>query len=285
MNKKRVFSIKNKKEVFPIKNKKEVFPIKKKGNLTQYFTKYGYVILYNNDIYLNTNIFAQGIYHDEDTMLKLRQYIDPNKNILEIGANCGTSSIVYASFLNNNSKLYAYEPQKNMFNLLNLNIQNNSLENKIIPFNKGIFCYNGNAVMNDVDLDGGGGNVKTRYTNENNLPCNFGGICLGRNGEEIDVVTLDSLNLDNLGYIHCDAQGSENFIFSNAINTITKFRPVILYENYEFYGDYLYNNICQSYPNYKSESSFDIKKFCIEELKYSKFIDRFNGGIDTLLIP
>ena len=264
---------------------KSVYPIKKKNNLTQYFTKYGYIVLYDNDVFLNRELFAKGIYHDEDSMLKLKKYIDPSKDILEIGANCGTSSIVYSSFLNNNSKLYAYEPQKKMFDILNLNIVNNSLQNKIIPINKGIFCYNGTAIMNDIDLDGGGGNVEKRYTTENKLPCNFGGIGLGKNGEKIEIVTLDSLSLNNIGFIHCDAQGSENFIFSKSIETIRKFRPVILYENYEFYGTYLYDNICETYPNYIEEKTFDIKKFCMEELGYSNFIDRFNNGIDTLLIP
>jgi FkbM family methyltransferase len=218
-------------------------------------------------------------------MLKLRKYIDPNKNILEIGANCGTSSLVYASFLNDNSKLYAYEPQKFVFNLLNLNVINNSLQEKILPINKGIFCYNGKAVMSAIDLDGGGGNIEKRHTDEHNLPCNFGGVCLGNDGEEIDVVTIDSLDLENIGFIHCDAQGSENFIFSEAISTIRKFKPVILYENYDFHGKYLYENVCKCYPSYQKNSLFDIKKFCIEELGYSCYIDRFNDGIDTLLIP
>jgi FkbM family methyltransferase len=264
---------------------KNVYPILERNNKTQYYTKYGYVILYNNDVYLNCDAFKKGNYHDEDTMLKLKKYIDPNKNILEIGANCGTSSLVYASFLDNGSKLFAYEPQKNMFELLNLNIINNSLQEKILPINKGIFCYNGKAIMNSIDLDGGGGDVEKRYTVEQNLPCNFAGIGLGNNGEKIDVVTIDSLDLDNIGFIHCDAQGSENFIFSEAISTLKKCKPVILYENYDFYGKYLYENVCKCYPSYEKNSVFDIKKFCIEELGYSKYIDRFNGGIDTLLIP
>jgi hypothetical protein len=157
---------------------KNVYPIMRRDNTTQYFTKYGYVTLYDNEVYLNMHLFKNGIYHDEDTILKLREFIDPNKNILEIGAHCGTSSIIYASFLNYSSKLYAYEPQKNMFNLLNLNITSNNLQSKIIPINKGIFCYNGIGIMNDIDLDGGLGVVEKRYTNENNLPCNFGGIGL-----------------------------------------------------------------------------------------------------------
>ena len=93
------------------------------------------------------------------------------------------------------------------------------------------------------------------------------------------------MKLDNIGYIHCDAQGSENFLFSKGIETITKYKPVILYENIKLYGTYLYDVICASYPDYKEESIFDIKKYCMEQLHYSQFIDRFNGGIDTLLIP
>jgi hypothetical protein len=39
------------------------------------------------------------------------------------------------------------------------------------------------------------------------------------------------MNFENIGFIHCDAQGSENFIFSKSIDTIRRCRPVILYEN------------------------------------------------------
>ena len=66
---------------------------------------------------------------------------------------------------------------------------------------------------------------------------------------------------------------------------IKKNRPIILYENNELYGRYLYDSVCNSYSSYKEESVFDIKKYCMEQLNYSQYIDRFNGGIDTLLIP
>jgi hypothetical protein len=139
--------------------------------------------------------------------------------------------------------------------------------------------------MNDIDLDGGGGVVSKRYNEENNLKCNFGGIGLGKGGENIKLVTVDSMNLDNIGFIHCDAQGSESFIFSRAIETIKKYRPVILFENNKQYSKYLYNNVCKNYPIWKEEANFDLKKYCMETLNYSKCIDRFNGSIDTLLIP
>ena len=247
-------------------------------------TPHGLCTLYSNETFI-INDFRKGKWKDIDNMNLLSKYIDPNRNILEIGGHCGTSSIIYASFLNNQNKIYVYEPQYNMYNLLVKNIHQNNLENKIIPFNYGVFCYNGKGTMNNIDLDGGGGVVSKRYNDENHLKCNFGGIGLGSSGESINLVTIDSLNLDNIGFIHCDAQGSENFIFSQATETIKKHRPVIYYENKEHYGNYLFNNICNAYPEFKNESVFDIKKYCIETLKYSKFINKFNNGIDSLLIP
>lgn len=252
--------------------------------MNTYNTKYGLVTLYNNEYYIG-NEFKAGLYWDENTLLKLREYINPDRNILEIGGHCGTSSIVYSSFLNNDKKLFVYEPQRNMYNLLVQNINQNNLQDKIIPNNFGVFCYEGIGNMNNIDLDGGGGIVSKRYNEESDLGCNFGGIGLGDHGEVINLTTIDNMKLDDIGFIHCDAQGSENFIFSNGIETIKKYRPVIYYEDNVTHGRYLYDNVCRTYSNYEKESKFDIKKYCMEELNYSSFIDRFNGSIDTILIP
>jgi FkbM family methyltransferase len=249
-----------------------------------YQTHFGLVTLRKNEVFIGAT-FKNGHYWDVESLINLREYIDPNRNILEIGGHCGTTTLVYSSFLSNDKKIFVYEPQRNMYDLLVHNINQNNLQGKIIPTNSGVFCYEGKGKMNAIDLDGGGGVVAKRYEEESDLNCNFGGIGLGSDGEDIDLTTIDAMNLDNIGYIHCDAQGSENFIFSKGTETIRRCRPVILYENIEFYGTYLYDNICKAYPQYKEESKFDLKRYCMEELKYSKFIDRFGGGIDTLLIP
>ena len=139
--------------------------------------------------------------------------------------------------------------------------------------------------MNNIDLDGGGGIIAKRYNEESNLDCNFGGVGLGTDGEKINLTTVDNLIINNIGFIHCDAQGAEPFIFSKALNTIKKNRPIILYENNMRFAKYLYDSVCNSYPTYKTESVFDITKYCMEELNYSSYIDNFNGSLDTLLIP
>ena len=158
-------------------------------NTETYNTKYGKITLYKNEFYIGSD-FKAGRYWDEETILKLREYIPPNRNILEIGGHCGTTTIVYCGFLNNNNKIYVYEPQKNMYNLLVHNINQNNLQHKIIPHNSGVFCYDGTGKMNNVDLDGGGGLVEKRYYEESNLQCNFGGIGLGADGEVINITTI-----------------------------------------------------------------------------------------------
>jgi FkbM family methyltransferase len=255
--------------------------------MNTYITNYGNVTLYNNDDGIGYS-FQRGIYWDEETLIKLKQHINPNRNILEIGGHCGTSTLVYSSFLSNNNKVFVYEPQKYLYKLLVNNINQNNLQDKIIPHNSGVFCYNGIGKMNDTTLDietNNNGIVLNRYTTEQHIYCNFGGVPLGNGGEEINLTTIDDMNIEDIGYIHCDAQGSENFIFSKGTNTIKKCRPLILYENKELYGNHFYDNICKSYSEYKEESIFDIKIYCMDILGYSKYIDKFNNGIDTLLIP
>jgi hypothetical protein len=159
------------------------------------------------------------------------------------------------------------------------------IRDRIIPSNKGVFCYNGKGCMNDTDIDGAKGNVGNRYSNESSLPCNFGGISLGESGEEIELTTIDEMNVTNIGFIHCDAQGAEPFIFSKGIDLIKRDMPVIFFEDNVRFGKYLYLQVCKSYPEYADYSDFSIEDYCIDELGYSKCIINFDNSGDTLLVP
>jgi len=249
-------------------------------NLSTYYTKYGDITLLKNEGYIGNEIFDNNIYWDEDTLLKLKAYIDPTKNLLEIGGHCGTSTLIYSSFLNSQSKCYVYEPQKKMYELL---VKNTRSQTKIIPYNKAVFCYNGIGNMSSECIDMNQGRVVDNYNNL--IPSNFGGLSIGRGGEEVEFVTIDSMDHENIGFIHCDAQGAENFIFSSAIQMITKYKPVIYFENNQEYSKNIYNAVCSKYPDYVQESKFDIVDFCMNTLGYSKRIEKFNNSIDTLLIP
>jgi FkbM family methyltransferase len=253
-----------------------------------YSTAYGKLTLYRNEMFIGT-AFMRGKYWDEKNLILLKKYIDPSRNILEIGGHCGTSSIVYASYLKDSQKVFVYEPQKKMYELLLENIAQNNLEDKIIPFNQAVFCSEETEMrMSSVDLDGcRGAEVRARLEHESFLPCNFGGLPLGGDGERVSATTIDTMPAevrDNIGFIHCDAQGSENFIFSAAKKTIAKCLPVIYYEDNEALNHPVFRNVVSSYPEYAANSRFSIDDYCVKELGYTK-IKNFNGEVETLLIP
>ena len=54
----------------------------------------------------------------------VRHFIDPNKNIIDLGANIGTHSIIYSNYTN--GTVYSFEPQKTIFDILNKNVELNN---------------------------------------------------------------------------------------------------------------------------------------------------------------
>ncbi|NCC83885.1 MAG: FkbM family methyltransferase [Clostridia bacterium] len=255
------------------------------NGLTRTFeTGFGKVTLYANETYI-TPVFNDGLYWDIDNLRTVSQYVDPKKNILEIGGHCGTSSLVYASLLAEGSVIYVFEPQQRLFELLLHNVRQNSLEGIIIPIHSAVFCYDGELCMNDVDIDGGGGNPEKRYTTESSMPCNFGGIGIGGHGEKVRVTTVDSIPfLSNIGFMHVDAQGAEPFIFSRSTRTLRGYRPVVFFEDNMTGGPELYGHVKSSFPQFEEFSSFNIERYCVDELGYRRVI-HLPLGIDVLLVP
>jgi len=246
-----------------------------------YNTKYGKVTLLRNEAIVGEP-FRHGRYWDDETLCKLKHYIPKHRNILEIGAHCGTSSLFYAKCIDDEHKVYAYEPQSKMYELLCKNIQQNELADRIVPYQVALFCYEGRACMSDYDLDCNA-SVSERLHSETELPCNFAGTLLGRGGEEVKCTTLNSLDHENIGFIHCDAQGAENFIFSCGKRFIGKHRPVIYFENAQEYGHPVYEGVRLAYPEHEFHAKFDLINFCVEHLEYR--VIRHFGAIDDLLVP
>lgn len=255
-----------------------------KPQLLGFDTNRGKIYLNENDCYM-VDVFKNNKYWYEDTLFQLiNNFIPSDKNILEIGGHCGTSSIFHSRFLKENNVIYIFEPQQQMFDILNKNIEVNNLYSKIKTFKSAVFCKNGFTHMNSSDIDGTvKGNIK--ILENNNKPINYGGISLGKNGELVDCIKLDDLDFENIGYLRCDAQGSEPFIFSTATQFIKKHRPVILYKDIEVYGTYLFDIVKSSYPEFSGNSNFNVKEYCVNELGYY-CIPNFNYNMtDTLLLP
>jgi len=234
-------------------------------------TKFGKITLRSNETHI-IKPFRKGGYWDIRKMQKCLKMIDTNRNILEIGGHAGTSTIFYANFIKGD--ITVYEPQKKMYDLLKLNIHQNKLDNRIKAIHGAMFCCIGTANMNDKS--------GIRAPLDDNVKSNYGGVSIGEKGEEVNLTTIDTEPLNNIGFIHCDAEGSENFIFSKGINLIKRDRPFILYECNSEFSPACYKKMCRIYPQFSVESKFSIKDYCMDVLNYKECIKWYN---DYFLIP
>lgn len=194
---------------------------------TTFDTKVGKVTCYNNDHYFYNSFLSKNPY--EQLMIDgfLKPFIISSKDILDIGSHIGYHSLAYSS-INPNARIYAFEPQSKVFDLLVKNISNNSISN-IKAYNCAVSNIEGIFSLSEGISDGENPNTRIEYGTEKKF--NLGGVSLGKNGEQVKTITIDSLDLDGLDFVKIDVEGAESLVMMGGIETIKKYRPVICFES------------------------------------------------------
>lgn len=154
----------------------------------------------------------------------LKRYIENSKYVVDVGANIGCHAVSYAGF-NPDIKIWAFEPQEKLYNILTKNVQINKYNDRITLYKNGLghrnmTCNMAGLETADKDTLRGG--------------CNKGGLGIGKGGEEIMVTTLDSYELPGLDFIKIDVEGAEGLVIKGGEKTISKYKPIICFEhNYQ----------------------------------------------------
>ena len=187
----------------------------------------GVVFYFKNDDSMISSV-AQGKIWEQDIVLNhLSPIVKQSRVILDIGAHCGSHSLIYKK-LNKNVKIFAFEPQSRMFELLKHNISYNKLDD-VICFNVAVGETNGKSSLSDHCTDGI--NAFKQFDYGSDAIFNLGGVQIGSGGEEVDMIRIDDLNLDCCDFMKIDVEGYEPLVLEGSLNTITKFRPVIFFES------------------------------------------------------
>jgi FkbM family methyltransferase len=172
-----------------------------------------YILPYNNlDYYKNNGLFERQLIE------WCKQFCDIDKNFIDIGAHTGTYSI---SLADKCKKVFSFEPQRMTFYSLCGSV---ALSNK-----KNIECINiglgskeqvGKQILNVISVDGGGSSIFINPQIEI------------LDTEEIDIKTLDSFNLTDIGFIKIDVENNELFVISGGTETLKRNNyPKILFES------------------------------------------------------
>lgn len=177
--------------------------------------RYGPMLFLANDQYIGGALDKYGEFSEGEVHL-FRQIVEPNWNVMDVGANHGSHTVALAQLVGHGGKVYSFEPQRVLFQLMCANLALNSLGNV-------------NAYCEGVGREEGILNVpKVDYTR----PDNFGAIEMGgTGGESVPLVTIDSLELPALHFAKIDAEGMEGDVVAGAQETIVHCRPILYMEN------------------------------------------------------
>jgi FkbM family methyltransferase len=170
-----------------------------------------YILPQNNiNYYMNNGLFEK---HLIDWS---KQYCSKDKNMIDIGAHSGTYSI---SLADNCKEVYSFEPQKMTYYSLCGSVALSNITN-ITCINVGLGSEKqvGINTLNIVSLDGVG---STLHNNNNILRT-----------EQIEIKTLDSYNIENIGFIKIDVEENELDVLKGSLITLQKSNyPNILFES------------------------------------------------------
>ncbi len=177
--------------------------------------RHGRFLCQDNDQYVGRSLVVYGEYSDGELTL-LRPYLKPGGVVVEAGSNIGAHTVPIAQWVAPEGRVYAFEPQRLVHQMLCGNLAINAIENVFALW---------------VALGDRSGQVRVpaiRYGED----ANYGGVELG--GEEGDAVaigTVDALRLDRLDLLKADVEGTEELVLRGAEATIGRTRPVLYLEN------------------------------------------------------
>lgn len=164
----------------------------------------------NINYYINNGLFEKNL------ISWVKILCSNDKNMLDIGAHTGTYTISLAQHCKH---VYAFEPQKMTYYSLCGSVALSNITNvTCINYGLGSEQQVGIKLLNIISDDGGG---STLHNNNYNI----------LKTEEIEIKTLDSFNIDNIGFIKIDVEDNELQVLEFAQNTLKNSNyPKILFE-------------------------------------------------------
>jgi len=174
--------------------------------------------LYNrNDTYVGRSLQLYGEYCESESRI-FTQLCQPNDSVVEIGANIGAHTVPMAKAVGVGGMVYAFEPQRVVFQTLCANAALNSLTNVECHW-AAVGRESGEVLIPDINYD---------------KSSNFGGVAVDgfSEGRKVPLVALDShLDLPHLRLLKIDVEGMEAQVLEGAKETIATHRPYIYLEN------------------------------------------------------
>jgi len=169
------------------------------------------------DKYVGMSLDLYGEYCEAEIEV-FSQILSAGQTVVEVGANIGAHTIPLAQLVGPTGKVFAFEPQSIIFQILCANVVQNEV------FNVRTIHAGSGSIR---------GNLKVPYINYQCAGSNFGGVSLVdvAQGYDVQITPLDEFELPDLRLLKIDVEGMEVEVLQGAQNQIARHRPVLYVEN------------------------------------------------------
>lgn len=187
-------------------------------------------------------------------------YIKPGTVVLDVGANYGQMSILFSKMTGERGKVFSFDADDFIFQILQKNIQINEIKNIEAIFGAVHNVPNEILIFPEQDFEryGAYGSYGIDYAQK-------------KEGRNVPTITIDNLNItDEISFMKVDVQGGDLFAMQGAVKTIAKHKMPILFEFEYLFQDDMHLNF-QEYVDFVSSI----------EYKFVRVID----GQNYLILP
>jgi len=187
---------------------------------------------HNNDkcifkLYKNCPIsdcIRRGYKWEEHNHEIIDKYVKKDFICVEVGSHLGSLSLKLSKSC---KYLYCFEPLKESFELLKLNLKNNNCNN-VYLYNLALSNENKKSNIDFISTNNPGGaglfyNSKIVNSDIISVSDNY----------PVELITLDSLNIEKIDYLKIDVEGYEENVILGAYETIKRCNPFIIMEIYK----------------------------------------------------
>jgi FkbM family methyltransferase len=175
-------------------------------------SRYGKIIVPSTDQFIGRGFYEYGEFSQGEVEV-FEQIIKPGMVVADIGANFGAHTIVFAKLA---EKVYAYEPQRMVYNALCGTIALNLLYN-VTAINAAIGDIEG--FVDEVDLD---------FSRPNNV----GAVSLSSVTPEMASYKVPLLTFNTpCNFMKIDVEGMEEQVIRGSVHMIKQNHPILYVEN------------------------------------------------------
>jgi len=193
-------------------------PLISEGRIAVKKCRHGLFMYNQHDQFIGRGLALYGEWCEAE-LEGLLQIVRPGDIVLDIGANIGTHTVPLARKVATNGAVFAFEPQRVVFQILCGNVALNGLPN-VQCLQNAVGAKRGTigvpALNQDIDQNFGGLKLADRASDR---------------GEPTELIALDDLDLPSCRLIKIDVEGMEAAVLAGARETIRKHRPLLFVEN------------------------------------------------------